>query len=77
MHWWNGWGWGHMLGMGLFWLIVLVGIVVVIVWLVRAGAGGAHAPGEPSAEEILRQRYARGEIDAEEYRERLAELRRG
>lgn len=76
MHWWNDWGWGHMFGMGLFWLVFVVLIVVLVVWLVRSGGAGGATSREPPAEEILRQRYARGEIDAEEYSERLEELRR-
>jgi putative membrane protein len=74
MHWWDGWGGAHMMGMGLFWLFVLVALVVLVVWLLRSS--GTARGALPSAEEMLRERYARGEIDAEEYRERLAELRR-
>lgn len=76
MHWWDGWGWGHMLGMGLFWTLLLLAAVALVVWLVRSGSRGP-APGRPGAEDVLRERYARGEIDDEEYRYRLAELRHG
>jgi putative membrane protein len=50
----------------LFWLTV-IGLVVFL--LVRRGGG------HPSASAILAERYARGEISAEEYRERLGNLR--
>lgn len=53
-----------------FWLVVLGAIA----WLVvsrRRDAG----PGGDRASEILAERYARGEISAEEYRERLEELK--
>ena len=67
---------------GLLWmlggLLVTVGIVVLIVWAVSgiargprpvgppfAGAGGA--PGGQTPLEILRERYARGEISEEEF----------
>jgi putative membrane protein len=50
----------------LFWLIV-IGLVVFL--FVRRGRRRV------GAEEILAERYARGEIGAEEYRERLANLR--
>lgn len=75
-------GWGFMGGwMWLFWLLVLVGIVVLVVWAVgaarRTGGGGAEPPApRQTPEEVLRERYARGEIDDTEYRRRLDELRR-
>jgi putative membrane protein len=77
MHGWEGGSWGHMWTMGLFWIVMLVAAVALIVWLVRAGSGGGGTGQRPSAEELLRERYARGEIDDEEYRKRLDELRRG
>lgn len=75
-----GWGWDGaggswwMMGIGgLFWLLVL-GLVV---WLVLRAAGGRDVvPGGESAEELLRRRFASGEIDAEEYERRLEVLRR-
>jgi putative membrane protein len=79
-------GWGHMGGMGLYWIVGLVVAVVIVIGLILAiRALGASAPGgrpgagvspASSAEEVLKQRYARGEIDREEYRTRLADLRR-
>ena len=55
-------------GMIFFWVIVIVGIV----WLVQAVGGSnlqlpTQPKGEQSAREILDQRYARGELDREEY----------
>lgn len=77
MHW-NG-GWGHMAGMWIGWLLVLV-VIVVVVWLVaraaRTGDRSLSRPGESrSPEQLLKERYARGEIDREEYQRRLADLR--
>src|SRR5829696_5192216 len=73
------------LGMGLMMLgVVLVPLFVLAVTQLGSGrhdgserhaAGGAGVH-EQSAEETLRQRFARGEIDAEEYEERLRVLRR-
>lgn len=71
MHW---DGWWHMGWMWIFWLF----LVVALVFLIRMAAGGsrdAREQGE-SAEDILKKRYARGEIDKEEYERRLDDLRR-
>lgn len=71
MHWWNGDGY-----MGLMWIWWILGIalVVVLVWLFVRGGGGSAA-GRESPEEILKRRYAGGEIDREEYERKLTELR--
>lgn len=84
MHNWDGgWGVGNWLLMGfgmlLFWALVVAGIV----WLVRFTSSNRTAPGgqgesldkpagppAPSAQDILDERYARGEISDEEYRTR-------
>lgn len=79
MHWgWDGGGW---LTMGIAILIWLV-ILVVIVWLVVRRTNAAdrrHADGQGHRDEaldLLRRRFASGEIDAEEYEQRLALLQR-
>jgi putative membrane protein len=59
-------GWGGMLLMlfsMLFWFALLGALIFGLVrWVTRSGATSA-TPGNPSALEILQQRYARGEID--------------
>ncbi len=69
---WGIWGIGMMLFMFLFWALVIVGIVVGIRWLVRQGRPEIS----DSALEILRQRYARGEINREEFEARRRDLQR-
>ena len=60
----------------LFWGLVIAAIVLGIRWLIRADRRGSHeGPATPDALEILRQRYARGEIDEAEYERRRAVLR--
>ncbi len=70
------WGWA-MVPMTLFWVVVL-GIVI---WLIFQLIGRGRAPGGETgrsrAEEILNERYARGEIDRETYQRMLEDLRPG
>jgi putative membrane protein len=70
-------GWGF--GMGWGWILGLVVIGAVVWAAMRAGArGGAQPPPrERTPEEVLRERFARGEIDEEEYRARRKTLREG
>jgi putative membrane protein len=54
-------------------LLILIGIVVALVALSRrTGRGGPALT--PTATELLAQRYARGEIDDDEYFQRLSVL---
>ena len=77
MHDW-GWGYGGMLGFGfiwmvLFWGLIVLGIVVLVRWLMHGG--GVHrVETEDSALEILKRRYARGEIDKAEFEEKKRDL---
>jgi putative membrane protein len=68
----GGHGWGMGWGMGWWWIIGLI-IVVVIVWMVVRGMNQnnsvSHSHGK-SALDILKERYARGEIDKQEFEER-------
>ena len=66
------WGWGMgfgMIGMVLFWVLIIFGIVV----LVRR-VSGSSASSDPSASktalDMLNERYARGDIDQREFEER-------
>jgi putative membrane protein len=52
----------------LLWIVLIV--VAVVLWRGRSGRGGSR-----TAEAVLAERYARGEIPEEEYRERLTVLR--
>jgi putative membrane protein len=60
---WGAWGFGMMFMMVLFWALVVVGIVLLIRWLLGQG----KVSRSDTAVEILRQRYARGEINKEEF----------
>jgi len=81
-----GWGWGMhpgMMGCGwiglllmvVFWVLVVVLIILLIRRLVSAGQPNVTgSPQEDSALEILKKRYARGEIDKEEFETKKKDL---
>lgn len=68
----SGLGWGLMWIIGLLWMVALVAIpVALIYWLV---SGRTTEEAGDGALAVLRERYARGEIDDEEYETRRAKL---
>lgn len=68
---WNG----PMMGWMWIWSLVGLAVLVLLVWLVvRLTGGGRDGTATSSARRILDDRYARGEIDEEEYRRRRAGL---
>jgi len=67
---WGAWGIGMMLMMLVFWGAVIVGIVLGIRWLVSQGRESRP----DSALEVLRQRYARGEINRDEFEAKKRDL---
>jgi putative membrane protein len=74
---WSSWGIGMMLMMFLFWAAIIVAMVFFIRWLVTAGHRGHQAfagHGPESALDILKKRYARGEISKEEFQDMRKEL---
>ncbi len=79
--WGVGWGVGMMLLSLLFWGLLITGVGAGVWWLVRYGGRAFRLPGGPGlpessdlAMEILRQRFARGEINREEFEERRRAL---
>ncbi len=69
----SGWGIGAglmFLWMALFW----IGVVFLVVWAIRRFTQNDRAAGK-RAIEILEERYARGEIDHDEFESRRGDLR--
>lgn len=78
---WNGgWGWGGVVVsilMLLFWAAIIVGIVLVVRSLASSQASGAGQDAQArrsTALDVLEERYARGEIDREEFVRRRDDL---
>jgi putative membrane protein len=73
--WGGGWGWGGMILGPLIMILFVAATIAVVVLLVR-WIGGGSTPSVPppatgkSALDILKERFARGEIDKEEFEER-------
>ena len=69
----DGWWW-HMGWMWVFWVVLLIMIVVIVQWAAASARPSSDAG--PSAEAILKRRYAQGEIGQEEYERKLQDLRK-
>jgi len=72
----DGYGYGMMGGgmwiLGLiFWILIIIGLILLIKYLWE-GAGTRR--GEESALEVLKKRYARGDITKEEFEEKKKDL---
>lgn len=73
----EGWGWGwwgvHMLFSALFWIVVIAAAVLGVRWLASAGRVESGPPRE-TALDILKTRYAKGEIGREEFEQKKRDL---
>lgn len=69
--------WGNQGFMGgfmwIFWIAIIVGIFFLVKWIVMQSKTGEQK-GEESPLEILKKRYARGEIDKEEFEQKKKDL---
>ena len=85
----GGYGYGAMMGWSwVFWILIIVGVVLLVLLAVRLFGGGLNRTGtgrgtsgaetgRSAAKRILDERYAKGELDTQEYRERLKGLEDG
>lgn len=73
---WRGGGW---MPMGFFWVIVVIGLIVLVVLaLLNSGKGEGQNQDETEKSEtgldVLKKRYARGEIEDEEFEHKKKRL---
>lgn len=66
------WGWG-VFG-PLMMIVIWAAIIFFVVWLVREARGGAQGENGKSALEILKERYAKGEIERKEFEEKKRDV---
>jgi len=82
----GNWGWHHMgsgagWGMGfgggifmiLFWVVIIVAVVMLVKWL-AGGSSRIDLPRERSALDILKERYARGQIGEDEFEQKKRDI---
>lgn len=69
---WGGYGFNPLgwILMLVFWVLIIGGVALLAVWLFRQARPLAVGPGAPEESlEILKERFARGEISREQYEE--------
>ena len=71
--WGGGWGIG-MISMLLWWVLIILGIVLLAKWIVSGSPGRTEHGSRDRSLDILRERYARGEIDKKELEDRKRDL---
>jgi putative membrane protein len=80
----HGFGWAWMIAVGLMMILFWGGLIALVVWLFRAstgatanrspnGASQVRSSGE--ALDVLKERYARGEISKAQYEQKRDDLR--
>jgi putative membrane protein len=70
-----GMGWFGGIIMIVFWILILVGLIFLIKWLIQStGRGKATGSGADRSLEILKERYAKGEIDKQEFESKKKDL---
>lgn len=71
-------GWmmsGMWLISGLFWIAIIAGVVLLVKWLTdRNGQGKTSTTASESPLDILKKRYAKGEIDKEAFEQMKRDL---
>jgi putative membrane protein len=66
----DGWGWGW----GVLMMVLIVALIGLVVWAIARMNRPSSGKPTDRAHEILAERFARGEITAQEYQELLQHL---
>ncbi len=67
----GGFGWVFMI---LFWVLIIVSILALVKWMGTSSSASGRSGSDNKALDILKERYARGEIDEQEFQKRKHEL---
>jgi putative membrane protein len=75
----GSWGWGLTMAFGMlmmlaFWAALIIGAVLLIRWAIGQPRGASGTTSSEDAGDILRRRYAAGDIDQATYQQMKAEL---
>lgn len=73
----GGYGWGYGLLHIAVTVAIIVGVVFLVIWAVRTMAvvgSHDHAPRRSSGLDVLEERYARGEINRDEYLQKKKDI---
>lgn len=71
----GGWGPGAWIWMSMMMIVFWGGLIALVVWLVRSVGANQHTAQTPAtstarADQLLAERFARGEIDEDEFKRR-------
>jgi putative membrane protein len=69
----GGFGFGGIF-MVLWWVLIIVGIVALVKWISTSSGASGRSGADGKALDILKERYARGEIDEQEFHKRKRDL---
>jgi putative membrane protein len=70
----HGMGWFFPIIMLSFWIAVIIGVIFLVRWVILSANKDHAYKSQESALDILKKRYARGEINKEEFEDRKKDL---